>query len=510
MTATSTDSVPALGPPATDRRATTSTFLLLLAASWPTLASFPGTWAQSYQEHGFFVAAMVAWLLVRDRGKLGAAAGAAPGGWSPVLVMLSLAWMAAVVMNVRLVHQGLFVVLLTSWGLAALRRDARQVVLGIGLTALLAVPFWGVAVPVLQRATVLASGGGTRLLGISAEIGRDYVAISSGTFLIEEGCAGLNYLMGGLVLGAAYGHLFAKRWQTQLRIVALFGAMAIVGNWIRVAALIVLGEVTAMQSPYIQNHLWQGWLVFSLLMIPTFALARRIELRNDGRAQPAPSESAAVSASDGPAAVGPSAAPVTIRRLPYSARAGAFAALGPGLFTVLSLIPRGTEIDSDVSSIGVSPSWTAEARPAGSGWSPAFQGVDAVRGWGLLAGDTQVEVARHYFIDQRQGEELVQFDNRIAPDSAVVGRRLFGPVGNPSRFVNETVIIDGGVGRLVWHWYRVAGVDTWSGARAKLLEIPSFIIRHPAAELVTLTATCAPNDCTAAASALAAALGNAG
>jgi len=118
-----------------------------------------------------------------------------------------------------------------------------------------------------------------------------------------------------------------------------------------------------------------------------------------------------------------------------------------------------------------------------------------------------VEASRHYFLDQRQGEELIQFDNRIAPDSVVIGRRLLGPLGDSRRIVNETVIMDGSSPRLVWHWYRVSNVDTPSAIRAKLLEIPSFFLRLPASELVTFTARCEPNDCTSAARALASSLG---
>jgi len=477
-------------------------WLLLPAAFWPTLLAFPGTWASSYQEHGFFVAALVAWLIVRDRRAVAERAERPIAALAWVLAPLSLAWMGAVIMNVRLVHEGLFVVLMTLWGLAVYGWGARTVVLGIGLTALLAVPFWAIGVPILQRATVLASGGATRLLGIEAQIGGDAITLGSGTFLIEEGCAGLNYLMAGLVLGAAYGHLFAARWQTILKIVALFGAVAIVGNWIRVAALIVLGELTAMQSPYIEDHLWQGWLIFTVLMAPTFLLAGRVERRDRARSHLTTRGAGAPSHDPGPAA-GPAAE--RGRRL-----ATAVTVIGPAFFTALSLVPRGTDLDRDLSPLGVAPSWSASEVTGGVAWAPQFAGIDEVRSWRLRSGASEVEAARHYFIAQRQGEELIQYDNRIAPDSAVLGARLVGPVGPSRRFVNETLFMDAETPRLVWHWYRVAGIDTNSKIRAKLLEVPGFMLRYPASELVTLTATCAPNDCSAASRALASSLGTTG
>jgi exosortase len=482
------------GPSAMSDGGRSTAFLLLLVACWPTVLALPRTWSAPYQEHGFFVAGIVAWLIVRDRGKLRLAAGEPIRGMAIPLATISALWMGGVITNAGLVHQGLFVVLLTAWAVTVYGWTARCVVLGIGLTSLLGVPFWGVTIPVLQRATVLASGGATRLLGIQAEIGETSVAITAGTFLIEEGCAGLNYLMGGLVLGAAYGHLFANRWQTQLKIVALFGGMAIVGNWIRVAALIVLGEITAMQSPYIEDHLWQGWLIFSALMVPTFLLAGRIERRDAGRRPDADSESLGVRR------------PVPLDRHAVWV-ATACTALGPILFIGLSAIPRRTDLDRDLTALRVSPEWSVQDQPAGVSWSPSFSGVDESSSWLLRSGIGEVQASRSHFLDQRQGEELIQFDNRIAPDSLVIGRRLLGPVGDARRIVNETVVMDGDAPRLVWHWYRVSGVDTSSETRAKLLEIPSFFLRLPGSELVTLTARCQPNDCTSAARALASALG---
>ena len=251
---------------------------------WPTLVGLPRTWSLIGQEHGFFVAGLTLWLLWRDRYRLLAVRDEGITDLWPILAVVSVMWMSAAVMHVRLVEQLLVVVLLTGWGLAVFGRAARGIVVSIGLTALLAVPVWTVLVPVLQRATVIASGGATQLAGISAVIGYDFIQITAGTFLVEEGCAGLNYLMGGLVLGAFYAHLFVDRWQTQLKIVVLAGAMSIVGNWIRVSVLIFLGEATAMQSPYIEDHLWQGWAIFTASHAPDLpGLARRIEIRDDKR-----------------------------------------------------------------------------------------------------------------------------------------------------------------------------------------------------------------------------------
>jgi hypothetical protein len=118
-----------------------------------------------------------------------------------------------------------------------------------------------------------------------------------------------------------------------------------------------------------------------------------------------------------------------------------------------------------------------------------------------------LDAARAYFIDQRQGHELIQYGNEIAPDSLVVSDRLLGPVGSRNRFVREALVRDDDFGRVVWYWYRVAGFDTPFPSKAKLLEILSFFRRSTAAELITLTAQCDAESCLRAAQALRAATG---
>jgi EpsI family protein len=502
-----------------ERRLVGAIFVALLVAYGLTIVSFPPTWNVSYQEHGFFVGGLVLWLVWRDRERLFREAGERSGDLLPVLALLSMVWMLAIIMNVRLIHQGVFVVVTTLWAVATFGWATRRTVLAIGLTAMLGVPFWSIAVPVLQRATVIASGGATKLAGITAEIGYDYVAIRSGTFLVEEGCAGINYLMGGLVLGAFYAHLFTSRWQTQVKIVALAGGMAIVGNWIRVATLIFLGEATAMQSPYIQDHLWQGWAIFTLLMIPTYFLARRIEIvdarragahvsfeeETESRQEVGVNEAVRFGGTSEPVAAAAAFDPFRPR---FALGAALCAALGPILLGAFSVVPRGQDLERDAAVFGIEPGWTATERAVGEAeWLPAFSGVDHRSAWTFESAGRTLDAARHYFVDQRQGEELIQYDNFIAPDSLLVSERLIGPLGPTRRVVREAIVRASDGPQVVWYWYRVAGYDTPFDSKAKLLEVLSFFVRSPASELVTMSASCAPKDCTEAATALRAAVG---
>jgi len=467
---------------------------------WPTLLLFPRTWDAPSREHGWMVLVFAAWLIWRDRRALRSTESDGLLEIVPILAILSMTWLIAVIAGVGSGHQTLMPIILALWALATLGWAARSLVAPILAIFMLAVPIWDSVIPLLQRLTTIVSGGATRLVGIEAEVGYDTIALTLGTFLVEAGCSGLNYLMGALVLGAMYAELFVDRWQTKAKIVAIAALASVVGNWIRVTMLIVIGEVTAMQSPLLEDHLWQGWWIFTLLMIPTYFIARKIERRDAAKFR---TDGAAQETS------GPLSVDAIHARNRRALIAGGAAIIGPLVYMSVGALPRSDAVDTEIAAVRVAPSWRAEPRSAiDISWVPAYRGVDRRTVWTLRARDAAVEATRHHFEQQRFGEELIQFGNVLAPDSLVFSNRIVGPVGESQRFVREAIVFDDReTARVVWYWYRVGGFDTAFETKAKLLEVVAFFRRTPAAELVTLTATCAPGDCTAAANSIRSAMG---
>lgn len=511
---------PGIAPPTHDlARVPVVVFGVLLVGFWPTFASFPRAWDAPSHEHGWIVALFVFWLLWRDRHRL---LGGDTGGLmdvTPVLAFLSVGWLMCLIAGIGTGHEALMPIILALWAVATLGWATRWVVGRIALTFMLAVPLWAVVIPPLQRATTVASGAITRLAGIEAEVGYDTITLNAGTFLVEAGCSGLNYLMGALVLGAMYAQLFLTRWQTQVKVVALAGVAAIIGNWIRVTMLIVIGEVSAMESGLLEDHLWQGWLIFTVLMIPTYFVAgwieRRDRVRYAGRA-PQNEAARATTADTDPSGVDLNPKIEGVRpagadrggRNRRAVLAGFAAIVGPMTYMVVGAVPRSAALDRDVEALHTVSPWVARSIPAAElNWLPGYRGVDERVAWTLSAGDVALEGARHYYRDQSFGEELIQYGNTIAADSLIYSDRMVGPVGPERRLAREAVVVDRGGARVVWYWYRVGGYETAFGVKAKLLEIVSFFRRSPAAELVTLTGPCEGDDCSGAAAAIRSAMG---
>jgi len=483
-------------------------FVVILGFFWPTLASFPGTWEGFTMSHGWFVLGLVVWLLWRERASLRTEDDGILLALLP-LVAFSLLWFAATVAHIRLFHQLSLVLVLVCWGLVVFGAKGARLVALAGITFLLALPFWDILIPVLRPLTTLVSGGLVRALRIPAEIQGDMVRIPSGTFHIADGCAGLNYLLAGLVVGAFYALFLVKGWRRQIAVVGLAALIAIVGNWIRVAIIIVVGHVTEMQSGLIEGHLWFGWVVFTVGLIPFFFGARRIEKgpwggwygsalkpKGDHGGPGTGARSGSAGGNRGSARSG-NGEPFggAVARL---AVASALAVLGPLLYFGVGALPEQGGGEMELAAIAQGEDWRI-AEPPGErpfGWRPGFRGAQEHDSLSFTDGSFHVYGDRLVYREQRQGAKLVGYPNRIAPRSQIFEERLMGPV-DPARqrWVQQAILLtpDGPV--LVWYWYRVGGVDTYSAAHAKLLEIPAFLRRRRSSELVALSAACEPENC---------------
>lgn len=462
--------------------------IAVLAAFWPTLSSFHEVWTSYTYSHGYLVAGLAGWLLwrgarrLRLQGEVGSDLGV------PLLLGLSLLWLVATVLHVRVVHQGAFPLLLLAWALALKGwAGVREILPGASLL-LFAVPFWEVFTPLLQGMTVLVSGGSVRLLGIEADISDTFITIPSGMFEVAGTCAGLNFFIIGTFLGTAYGYLFLDRWPARIVVILLGAATAIVANWIRVVGLILIGYTTEMTHGLLESHHMYGWAIFGAALGGFFLFVDRMGMNEPRKA------ASAVSAPI------PDRVPEDMVRAGRTWLACGMLLLGPLIyFTVGSIPPRNAEVASSGPPEGPRGSWVAAAndkRP--HAWRPQFDGATRELAWTWSNGTAEVIEDRVVFSSQEQGAELIGGESRIASPSDVLLTRTSWIRGQ-RKTVREAVIRTTGGPVLVWYWYRVAGVDTASSAWAKLLELWGFFARRPAAELHAMSTLCDPDGCADAA-----------
>jgi exosortase len=479
--------------------------LLMLAFFWPTLWSFTKTWslARYHYAHGWLVPGLVAWLIWNERTAFLKGRGGDPLLLVP-LVGLSLFWLAATITHIQLFHQTGFVLLLVFWGLFVFGRNSARTVVVSGAVVLLSLPLWEMFIPLLRRLTTLMSGAMVTLARVPARIDGDLIHLPSGTFEIADGCAGLNYLLSALVIGIVYAQVLVRGTRARLLVVATATAVAIVGNWIRVALLVLIGHLTEMQAWLIANHIEFGWVVFFAGLLLFFVVAGRIEKR---------SARAGLKPEDEPAR----AQPETVVEAPlapadtggWMKRAGVASALavaGPVLFFSLAALPAVDIEAPGLDGVAGGAGWRAVAPESNQpfDWHPAYQGAQQHDRVSFTNGTAYVYGDRYVFREQAQDAKLIGYPNRIAQSRDILHQQVVGPVDPAGKLrVRQAVVRtpDGPI--LTWYWYRIGGVNTFTSVHAKVLEIPAFLTRRRVSELIAFSAPCEPTDCKAAFEALA-------
>ncbi len=478
--------------------------LVSLALFWPTLWSFTVTWGRYDYAHGLLAPFLVAWLVWSDRDSFRNPRGGDPSLLIP-MVALSFFWLASTIMHIMLFSQAAFVLMVVGWALFVFgRRSARTVIVSAAVV-LLSMPLWDALLSPLRRVTTLMSGAMVALVRVPAQIDGDMIHLPSGSFEIADGCAGLNYLLSALVIGLVYAQVLVRGRLARVLTVALAAAVALFGNWLRVAVIVVVGHLSEMQAWLIANHVEFGWVVFAAALMLFFTFSPRLERWANRKTQgtswgrQSPDEAAPE-----PRAAEPETEPW--HQAYRSGAASAAALIGPVLFFVLAAFPRGDIDTPGLRSVGGGPGWSAAEPGAVEGglqWHPEYQGAQQHESLVFTNGTSQVRGDRFVYLEQKQNAKLIGWPNQIVYVTKVIDERVVGPVdpGGRRRVRQAVVRTPEGV-VMTWYWFRVGGVSTFMPMHAKVLEIPAFLTRHQVSEMIAFSAPCGPEDCASAFNAL--------
>lgn len=361
--------------------------LLYLAATAPFMGGLGQIWnSQAAFSHAWLAAPLaLAWMLVRLTPsaevpvlrECGADAVPRWLGWLAIVVGSS-AWLAGSLSGVGVVaYAGAW--LLLGGCLVVVLGPLFHRVLVPWLLLATTLPAWSLLMPLLQSLTVVVNNALIAAVGIRSALDGNFVHLAWGTFEIATGCAGLNYLVGGVALSLLAGEVARSTAVRRLLLLALGTGLSLISNWLRVFALIAIGDATEMQHTLIiDGHLLFGWIVFGIFFAPFLWWA-------------VTSRSASV------CAVVPMAAE------PMQPRA--------------SIVPVGVVLAASAALLWVAedvasrravpeltcPSGSTPIEPAYVGWAPEFPGAAASR-W-CSAGNAFIY--RNAFGVQRPGAELV-------------------------------------------------------------------------------------------------------
>ena len=456
--------------------------LLVTLVYWPSPAVYYEQWRDFVNityTHGWLVLAVCVALVLRSRREI---ATAPVRFWPLALVALGgciLAWLVCFRASIEDLEVTIF---------PAIFWLAVTAVFGLRMGLLLAFPvaFFYLAVPSwsqlgnpLQELTVFALRGFFWLTGPPVLISGDTIHIPNGTFVIEEGCSGLHFMIVGLAVAALHGELRRDPWRIRLAQLALMVILALLANWVRVYTIIEAGYLTDMHSYLVSvSHYWFGWGVFAVALVLFFGLTTLF-----GPSEPAHDPPLQPVAPGPPAPLAGLAATVLV-------------------LVALPVVSWGLRTLQPAPALGaaVAPSarapWSSAPSDTRSSWRPVFPGADQEQRFGYTntTGDI-VEVFRVAYRTQRQGAELV------GSDSTLSGRRLKvrseEVIDTANGAFRETGVVDrSGARSLIWSRYEIAGRTFVKPLASQLWYGINATVSNPPAALVACRAACAAGgDC---------------
>jgi len=141
-------------------------------------------------------------------------------------------------------------------------------------------PFWGVLVPLLQNVSVAAVTYMMTFTGVPTYVEAEMITIPAGVFEIADGCSGLRYMIVSLAIGSLFIFLNIRDTKKAALFLSLTILGALLTNWIRITALILIGEYTNMESSLMDDHNTFGWYLYVPFMILLFYFGNKLTTIN--------------------------------------------------------------------------------------------------------------------------------------------------------------------------------------------------------------------------------------
>jgi EpsI family protein len=456
--------------------------LLVTLVYWPSPAVYYEQWLDFVNityTHGWLVLAVCVALLLLRRREIAAV----PVRFRPLallgLVGCILAWLVCYRASIQDLH--ITILPLIFWLAVTAALGLRMGLLLAFPVAIFyfAVPSWSQLGNPLQQLTVFAMRGFFWLTGPKVLISGDMIRIPNGSFVIEEGCSGLHFMIVGLAVAALHGELRRDPWRVRIAQLALMASLALLANWVRVYTIIEAGYLTDMRSYLVSvSHYWFGWGVFAVALVLFFGLTTLY-----GPPEPAHDPPPQPIAPGSPAPLAGLAATVVV-----------LVALPAVSWGVRTLQPA-PALSSAPGTSARAP-WSSAPSDALSSWRPVFPGADQEQrlAYTNTSGNV-VDVFRVAYRTQRQGAKL------IGMGTSVTGKRLrlrSEDVIDTARgaFREATISDPSGARSLIWYRYETAGRDFVKPLAAQLWYGIKAIVSNPPAALIAYRAACgAGGDC---------------
>ena len=251
--------------------------LLVLAVLWPTSRSMIEIWKQSSAYgHCYLVIPVAVWMAWRESAAL-ASVPLRPF-WLGLVVIAAtgFVWLLGELASVAALTQFAAIGLVAATVLTVFGRTwARQLAFPLGFL-FFAVPFGEGLLPILMEWTADVTVGALRVTGIPVYREGNYFILPSGAWSVVEACSGVRYLIAAFMVGCIFAWLQYRASIKRVVFVCLALAVALVSNWLRAYAIVLMGHVSnnRIGTGDVDHNLF-GWLIFGAAMFGLFSIGMR-------------------------------------------------------------------------------------------------------------------------------------------------------------------------------------------------------------------------------------------
>lgn len=440
---------------------------VLLIVYWPTLASMVDIWSRSGTfAHGFIIAPVSLWLVWQLRAELAQMVPKAQPWFILPMLAVGMLWLMSRLVDVMVVRQLSFVLLLI-FGVCALLGTAVARRLLFPLAFLLfMVPMGENLIAPMMDFTAASTVWLIRQTGIPVYQEGLFFSLPSGDWSVVEACSGIRYLIASATLGCLYAYLMYRSLTKRLVFVIMAIVVPVIANTLRAYLIVMIGHFSDMTLAVGIDHLIYGWFFFGIVIFLMFLVGSFF--------RDTPEDTQNIAADDPPVV---SAASFGASGIAYAAT---LAVVLSSLVWPLvpSLLPQAQAAPADavLQFTPVPSGWQPEQTAAWS-WVPLTAGADLRHKSFYSSNGSTMGLYINQYLSQSQGSELVNsLDQWIIPDLKDFHWHLLSQ-GSTEMQINDRAIrveqarIKSPEGELLlWRWYRIGQYDTANPYVAKVLE----------------------------------------
>jgi EpsI family protein len=420
-------------------------------------------WSISYYEYGWLVYPASLYVLFRQRDELASIRPQKSTLGILLAAVLVLAWLVARVAGIQVIEfiSATLLVFAVFWAIAgtkAMRKTAFPLLL-----LLAAVPVSEFLVEPLMRITAKISEVLLALIAVPALRDGQFFYLPGGSFEVADVCSGLKYLLAGVFAGLAFSYVTYTSVYKRLLFIGIVGIAVVVTNGVRAFIVMSVASATRMKILGGEDHIIFGMVMFAVVFVALIWVGEKYA---DPQADTKPPVGAGSANSEGAVILGAAILPVLILMA------------GPPLFAITQNRAAAALTDIPLPSL----SGCEKHVGVGNEGDPVFVNADLEKRQVYFCGKSSISVYMASYGIQRQGKELISWENRLWPrawaryvDQTTISTRF----GSRSIDIQQVLVRHPRGLRLIRYWYQVGSSVTSSQIEVKLLETLRVLTLQP-------------------------------